>query len=99
MEYSLSNPNIDTIIDYCNDLLSDEHLIVYDFGKNGDLVLHIYKDEEFNPDVDPDDWNIVTVSTFQNGNAVDDTGDVYVTDGSLYKELERINEYRDYSTL
>ena len=99
MEYSLSNPSIDKIIDYCNDLLSDEHLIVYDFGINGDLVLHIYKDEEFNPDVDADDWNIVTVSTFQNGNAVDDIGDVYVTDGSLYRELKRINEYRDFSTL
>jgi len=99
MEYSLSNPSIDKIIDYCNDLLSDEHLVVYDFGINGDLVLHIYKDEEFNPNVDLDDWNIVTVSTFQNGNAVDDTGDTYVTDGSLYRELERINEYRDFSTL
>lgn len=99
MEYSLSNPSIDKIIDYCNDLLSDEHLIVYDFGINRDLVLHIYKDEEFNPDVDADVWNIVTVSTFQNGNAVDDTGDVYVTDGSLYRELKRINEYVDFSTL
>lgn len=99
MEYSLSNPSIDKIIDYCNDLLSDERLIVYDFGANGDLVLHIYKDEDFNPGKDADYCNMVTIFTFQNGEVVDDTGDIYVTDGSLSRELERIAEGRDFSTL
>lgn len=47
--YQLSRPSIETIIDYCNDLLADEELTVFEFGENCDLVLHIYKDEEFNP--------------------------------------------------
>lgn len=46
--YQLSRPSIETIIDYCNDLLADEKLTVFEFGENCDLVLHIYKDEEFN---------------------------------------------------
>ena len=97
--YQLNRPDVDTIIDYCNDLKANEKLEVYEFAKNSDLVLHIYKDEEFNPLSDRDSFNIVTVSTAQNGNWVDDTGDTYVTDGSLLKELERINNYENFSTL
>ena len=41
--YQLSRPSIETIIDYCNDLLADEKLTVFEFGENCDLVLHIYK--------------------------------------------------------
>ena len=52
--YQLSRPSIETIIDYCNDLLADEKLTVFEFGENCDLVLHIYKDEEFNPALDKD---------------------------------------------
>lgn len=97
--YQLNRPSIDTIIDYCNNLIANEKLEVYEFGKNNDLVLHIYKDEEFNPLYDKDNFNIVTVSTAQNGKWIDDTGDVYVTDGSLLRELERINNYENFSTL
>lgn len=50
--YQLTRPSIETIIDYCNDLLADEKLTVFEFGENCDLVLHIYKDEEFNPAMD-----------------------------------------------
>lgn len=89
--YQLSRPSIETIIDYCNDLLADEKLTVFEFGENCDLVLHIYKDEEFNPALDKDYSNIVTIHTAQDGKWIDDTEDVYVTDGSLYRELERIN--------
>ena len=96
MEYQLVRPDMDTIIDYCNDLKADEHLVVFEYGRNADLVLHIYKDEEYRGG---DDWNLVTISTFQNGEAVDDTGDTYVTDGTLLGELERIAEYKDFSTL
>ena len=96
MEYQLVRPDIDTIIDYCNDLEADEHLIVFEYGNNADLVLHIYKDEDYKGG---DNWNLVTISTFQNGEAVDDTGDTYVTDGSLLRELKRIAEYRDFGTL
>lgn len=71
---------------------------VYEFGENCDLVLHIYKDEDYNPDKDRDYCNIVTISTARDGKFVDDTDDVYVTDGSLVRELKRINEYRDFAT-
>lgn len=47
-----------------------------------DLVLHIYKDEEYNASKDKDSYNIVSISTARNGEWVDDTEDVYVTDGS-----------------
>lgn len=99
MEYSLSNPSIDTIVDYCNDLLSDEKLIVYDFGTNGDLVLHIYKDEDYNPKNDPDYSNLVDIHTYQDGKVVDDAVGIYVTDGELYRELERISNYKEFGTL
>jgi hypothetical protein len=98
-EYQLVRPSIDKIIDYCNDLLADEKLTVFEFGENNDLVLHIYKDEEFNPDEDKDAFNLVRIYTMQDGEAVDDTEDTYVTDGSLHKELERINQYKDFGTL
>ena len=95
MKYQLVRPDIDTIIDYCDDLKADEHLTVLEYGNNADLTLHIYKDEKYKGG---DDWNLVTISTFQNGEAVDDTGDTYVTDGSLLRALERIAEYKDFST-
>ena len=47
MVYQLESPDITTIIDYCEDLLKDEKIEVYDFGKIKDLVLHIYVDEDF----------------------------------------------------
>lgn len=97
--YQLSRPDFDTIIDYCDDLEANEKLEVFEFGKNCDLVLHIYKDEEFNPSVDKEYSNLVTIHTAQNGEWVDDTGDIYVTDGELYRELERIYNYRDFGTL
>lgn len=40
--YQLNRPSIDTIIDYCNGLAANEKLEVFEFGKNNDLVLHIY---------------------------------------------------------
>lgn len=43
-EYQLVRPAFDTIVDYCNDLEANEKLIVFEFGWNCDLVLHIYKD-------------------------------------------------------
>ena len=97
--YQLSRPSIETIIDYCNDLLADEKLTVFEFVENCDLVLHIYKDEKFNPAMDKGYSNIVTIHTAQDGKWIDDTEDVYVTDGSLYRELERINSYTDMGTL
>lgn len=97
--YHLTRPDFATIIDYCNDLAANEKLEVFEFGKNCDLVLHIYKDEEYNPKKDKDYSNIVRISTAQNGEWVDDTEDTYVMDGSLYRELERIYNYQDFRTL
>lgn len=97
--YQLNRPSIDAIIDYCNDLAANEKLEVFEFGKNNDLVLHIYKDEEYDASKDKDYSNLVNISTAKDGKWVDDTGNIYVTDGSLYRELERINRYEKFSTL
>ena len=96
MVYQLLRPSIEKIVDYCKDLLSDEKLEVYEFGENCDLVLHIYKDEDYNPDTG--EFNLVRISTAKDGEFVDDTEDTHVLDGSLEKELERINAYKDFST-
>lgn len=98
-KYQLNRPDIDTIIDYCDNLLADEKLEVFEFGKNCDLVLHIYKDEDYNPEKDKDYSNLVRISTAQNGKWIDDTEDTFVTDGSLYRELERIYNYQNFGTL
>ena len=68
---------------------------VYDFGRKKNLVLHIYKDEDF--DQKTKAYNLVTISTFRNGKAVDDTGDIHVSE--LDAELERINSYEDFGIL
>jgi hypothetical protein len=93
--YQLSRPSIDTIINYCNDLAANEKLEVFEFGKNNDLVLTIFKDEDFDASKDKDAWNLVMISVAKDGKYVEDTGDIYVTDDSLYKELERIYDH-DY---
>lgn len=90
---------INSIIEDCDNLQADDTMTVTEFGVNKDLTLYIHKDCDYNPEVDVDKWNIVTISTKQNDVWVDDTGDVYVADGSLYEELERIWSYRDFETL
>lgn len=95
--YQLENPTIDTIICYCQDMEANEQTEVYDFGKNGDLVLHIYKDEDYNEETG--EFDLVRIHTFQYGKAVDDTDDIYVSEKELGAELERIYEYRDFATL
>lgn len=92
-EYQLNRPSIDTIIDYCDDLAANEHLVVSEFGKNNDLVLHIYKDEDYDASKDKDTWNLVMITVAKDGKYVEDTDDIYVTDGSLYRELERIHDH------
>lgn len=87
------------IIDVCDKLEAEEKAIIYEFGINRDLVLHIYKDCDYNRMIDEDYSNIVTISTAQNGKWVDDTENTYVTDGSLHKELERIWNCSDFKLL
>ena len=92
MVYQLESPDITTIIDYCEDLLKDEKIEVYDFGKRKDLVLHIYVDEDF--ESESIEYRIFT---FRNGKEVDDTGYIHVSE--LDTELERINSYEDFGIL
>ncbi|ADL36083.1 hypothetical protein bpr_II145 (plasmid) [Butyrivibrio proteoclasticus B316] len=93
----LVRPTFEEIINAADALLADKELVVTEFGTNNDLELHIWKDGEFEPE--EDESNMVHIVTLQDGEAVDDTEDTYVTDGSLYDELVRINEYRDFETL
>ena len=84
MVYQLESPDITTIIDYCEDLLKDEKIEVYDFGKRRDLVLHIYVDEDFaSKSIE------YKIFTFRDGELVDKTEDIYID--KLENELERIN--------
>lgn len=87
------------IINCCDNMERNDSLIVFDFGEKADLVLHIYKDEEYNRAIDADYSNMVRIATAQNGKWVDDTEDTYVTDGTLHKELDRIFHYKDFATL
>lgn len=92
----------DEIINECDLLKANEELEVIAFGKNRDLKLNIVKDCEYDREKDKDYSNLVTIVTLQLLDKfvpVDDTENTYVTDGALYKELERIYNYRDFSTL
>lgn len=84
----VKSPDIELIIHRCEILNANEKLEVHDFGQEVDLILHIQKDPDYCRKTD--EFNLVTCSTYRNGKAVDDTGDVHVTDGSLYRELDRI---------
>ena len=92
MTYQLARPAIEKIIDYCNDLLADEKLEVYEFGTNCDLVLHIYKDSEFNAENSNDYANIVTIHTAKDGKWVDDTEDIYQNKGRIPLPLRQRDE-------
>lgn len=88
------------IIKKCHEMLADDILDVISFGKNHDLKLMITKDSEYKGGEKSD---IVTIVTSQQKDKrlypVDDTEDTYVTDGSLYKELERIWNYQNFHLL
>lgn len=90
---------IEEIIDICDKLNAEESATIFEFGTNGDLVLHIYKDCDYNREIDGNAFNLVKVHTAQNGEWVDNTEDTYVTDGALRRELERIWSYKDFGTL
>lgn len=86
------------IVAKCTDLPANEHLTVTDFGPKG-YELHIYKDEDFDPKVDEDLYNMVDVMTRKDDIPEDDAIGVHVTDGSLYGELERIWYSKDMGLL
>lgn len=87
---------IDDIIDRCDELAANEAIEINEFGKNNDLSLYIEKDEDYKGG---DYSNLVDVITSMDGAPVDDAVGIYVTDGQLYRELCRIYNYRDFSTL
>ena len=94
---------VNSIIEWCDGLDAEDYLYVWDFGANGDLKLEILKDSDYDRDVDSDKWNMVRIYTLQINSdgileLVDDTEDTYVTDGSLYRELERIWNYEDFGS-
>ena len=77
-----------------------KELIVYDFGENKDLELHIWKDEDFNMNESEEYSNMVDIVTLDKDKiAVDDAISIFVPDGDLYDELDRIYHYRDFETL
>lgn len=85
MVYQLESPDINTVINYCKDLCANDKIEVYDFRGKKDF------------DQKTKAYNLVTISTFRNGKAVDDTGDIHVS--KLDAELERINSYEDFGIL
>ena len=95
MNYDL----IENIVDICDKLNAEENVTIFGFGINGDLVLHIYKDSDYRRKINEDNFNLVSICTTQNEKQVDDTEDIYVTDGTLHKELERIWNYKELRTL
>lgn len=96
--YQLNRPSIDKIINYCEDMGPGEKLEVYEFGTECDLVLHIYKDEDY--DSDKELYNYVQIHTARNGEYVDDTDDIDVySEDALRSELQRINLYEDFGTV
>lgn len=87
MVYQLESPDITTIIDYCEDLLKDEKIEVYDFGKRRDLVLHIYVDEDFaSKSIE------YKIFTFRDGELVDNLHRTWI-DLKLYANNKREKKY------
>lgn len=87
------------IIEDCDNLQGDNTMVVAAFGKNKDLTLYIHKDCDYEPKVDADAFNLVSISTKQNDVFVDDTGDIHVSDEyRFHKELERIYCYENLET-
>lgn len=84
MVYQLQRPSIEKILNYCQDLLSDEKLEVFEFGKNCDLVLHIYKD------ADQD----IRIFTAQDSEYIDETDFIHTSEVNfLRQELQRIFQF------
>lgn len=84
MVYQLQRPSADSILDYCKDLLPDEKLEVFEFGRNCNLVLHIYKDDDQD----------IRIFTAQNGKYIDETDFIHTSDVDfLRQELQRIFQF------
>lgn len=79
---------INEIIDKCDKLPANGTIVIQDYGKLS-LTLNIFKDEDFN--LSPDgEYNLVDVISQKDGEPMDDVIDAHVTDGTLYRELDRL---------
>ena len=88
-----------TIEKYAHELPANNELQVLRFGENKDLTLSIEKDEDFNPEIDEEASDLVSIVTLKDGEPIDDVVGIYVTDGELYRELERIYGEKDMELL
>lgn len=68
MVYQLESPDINTVINYCKDLCANDKIEVYDFGGKKDLVLHIYKDEDFDQKTKAYNLDTIIVLETENDN-------------------------------
>ena len=85
----------DTIVKNTHRLYGTDMLVVKNFGLYQDLELHICKDGDYDPGKSEEYSDLVDIETKKNGKAVDDAVGIYVTDGQLYHELERIYLEKD----
>ena len=104
-QYSVNDfipATISELVNRCFDLEPNDHLTVFDYGEKGDLRLDIYKDEDY--DKERGEYNLVVIHTSQkqpDGSMVnvDDTEDIYVGNGELDRELDRIFFYEELGLL
>ena len=68
MVYQLESPDINTVINYCKDLCANDKIEVYDSGGKKDLVLHIYKDEDFDQKTKAYNLDTIIVLETENDN-------------------------------
>ena len=90
---------VEAIVKYAHNLWGTDMMVVKHFGENRDLSLSITKDEDYNPAEDEEYSDLVDITTYKDGHPVDDSIGIYVTDGELTKELERIYGEKDMALL
>ena len=88
---------INKIVDECALLRANERYDIEKFGNNGDLTLHIFKDEDYDPFYDIDAYNMVDIVAVRGDQTVCDSVGIHIMD--LYEELKRIGSYQNLSTL
>lgn len=90
---------IEKIVETCDRLDAEKSLKFHKFGAKRDLNLRILKEGEYDFKDNHLCSTFFTIYTEQNGKRVDDTSDTYITDDTLWKQLERIWNYKDFNRL
>lgn len=86
-------PQIEAIVQDCIRLEAGDSATFFDFGDFGNIVLHVYKDEDFVRETGQ--YNFARVHAAVDGAWVNEPDDVNVSDGELAKELAKIWEDND----